>query len=162
MALTVYKPAGTKQAGNVLVALGPKHTNLKSPSLAAMLLNVTCALGEFATTTDLTMTEVQRLCDPEAKEKVEKRLRKLNQTSLLADKDDEAALLGLLVEDGEVGITVRPYLPSTTDLQVADKVWTFNAKVGSLDPNPIAVGNEFEWLVNWQDVERELAAVVVA
>ena len=54
MAFTVYKPAGTKQAGNVLVALGPKHTNLKSPSLAAMLLNVTCALGEFATTTDLT------------------------------------------------------------------------------------------------------------
>ena len=162
MPFTDYKPAPIKQAGNVLIGFGPKCTNRASPSLAVLTVNATCAISQFGTNTDVTMNERQDLCDVDAYEWLDKRVRKLDQLTFRASPTDQTAILALLSEDAEVGIVVRPYVKSTQALAAADKVWTFNAQVGKIDPNPIAVGNDYEWLVDFYKVTRNLNAIMVA
>lgn len=162
MALTPYSPTPTKQAGNIKILFGPKITSLAAPSLATFTVDATCAISQFGTSTDVTMEERQDLCSSEAYEWLEKRTRKLDQLVFRAKASDEATLLALLAEDAEVGIFVRPQVASATAAATADKGWTFNAKVAKIDPNPIAVGNDFEWMVEFYGVTRSLAAVMVA
>ena len=73
-----------------------------------------------------------------------------------------AAVLALLAEDAEVGFFVRPYEDSDTALAVGDKGWAFTARVAKVDPNPIAVGSDYEWTVEFYDVQRSLLAVLAA
>ena len=162
MPFTDYKPAPIKQAGNIVIGLGAVHSDLSAPSLAALTINGTCAISQFGTTTDISMQERQDLCDKDAYEWLEKRVRKLDQMVFRASADEQTAILALLAEDAEVGIIVRPYIDSDTPLAAADKVWSFNARVAKLDPNPVAVGNDFEWLVGFYGVTRDLAAVLAA
>lgn len=162
MPLTTYSPSPTRQAGNVKITFGPKITNMAAPSLAALTVDGTCAVTQFGTTTDVTMQERQDLCDADAYEWMDRRVRKLDQLVFRADATAQTAILALLAEDAEVGIVVRPYKSSDTALAATDKVWAFNARVAKLDPNPIAVGNDFEWLVDFYDVRRELNAALVA
>ena len=162
MPFTDYKPAPIKQAGNIIIGFGPKFTDLLSPSLASLTVNGTCAITQFGTTTDVSMQERQDLCDVDAYEWLDKRVRKLDQLTFRADPEQQAAILALLSEDAEVGIVVRPYLPSSDPLAAADKVWSFNAQVAKLDPNPIAVGNDYEWMVDFYKVSRNLSAVIAA
>ena len=162
MPLTVYTATPVKQAGRVKIALAPKFSNLAAPSLAALTIDATCSISQFGSTTDVQMTERQDLCDLDAYEWVDKRIRSLDQMTFRADPVNQTAILALLAEDAEVGILVRPYTLSTAALAATDKVWTFNARVGKLDPNPLAVGNEYEWIVDWYSVTRNLNAVLAA
>ena len=67
-----------------------------------------------------------------------------------------------MAEDAEVGIFVRPFTASATAAASADKGWSFNARVAKIDPQGIAVGNDFQWLVEVYGVTRSLAATLAA
>lgn len=152
--------APTKQAGKILVLLGPKITDLATPSLAAFTLDATCIIRGLGLTTDVSMKETQALCQAEATEEIDRRLRRMDALTMWASQADETQIKALLAEDAEVGIFLRPYLPSSTAGAVADKGWAVNARVASFDPNPIAVGNDFEWTTSWYGVQRNLNATL--
>lgn len=160
--ITLYGPDPTQIAGNVKIALGEKFADILAPKMAELQIDATCAITSFGTTTDPSYKERQDLCMKDAREWLEKRIRKLEPMTIRASKTAEAAVLALLAEDAEVGFFVRPYEDSDTDLTVGDKGWAFTARVAKVDPNPIVVGSDYEWAVEFYDVQRSLLAVLAA
>lgn len=162
MALTTYAPAITQQAGFIKLLLGPKITSLAAPSLAAFTIDATCAFSQFDLTTDVSMTERQDFCHKDAYEQLDRRVRKLGQLVFRGHGTDQTAILALLAEDAEIGFFVRPYVDSDTAVVVADKGWAVNARVAKIDPNPLAIGNDYEWIAEFYAVTRNLNAVMAA
>ena len=162
MTLTTYGPDPTQQAGFVKIAIGESFASLKAPKLTELIVDATCAITAFGTNTDVSYKERQDLCMKDAKEWLDKRVRKLDPMTIRAAKTQQDAVIALLAEDAQVRFFVRPYDSSDTPLAVGDKGWSFTARVAKLDPTPLAVGNDYEWTVEFYDVNRSLEAALVA
>lgn len=161
MALTTVDKARVKQAGNTVVAFGPKFTTLTAPSLAALTTDVTCVVLSLADGTNASTTETQDLCDKDARTTLDKRVRSLSMR-LRVSKTGWTTLKPLLAEDAELGVVVRRFDPTTTALTAGDKVDAYNAKVLTCEFNEIAVGNEYEVAVEFSDVFRERDVALLA
>lgn len=161
MPLVTVDKARVKQAGNTVVAFGPKFTTLTAPSLAALTTDVTCVVLSLADGTNASTTETQDLCDKDAKTNLDKRVRNLSMR-LRVSKTGWGTLKTMLAEDAEVGVAVRRFDPTTTALAAADKVDAYNAKVLTAEHNEIAVGNEYEITVEFYGVARERDVALLA
>ena len=162
MPLTTVDKARVKQAGNTVIAFGPKFTTLSTPSLAALTQDLTCVVLSFAADTDVSYTETQDLCDADARTELDRRVRTLGPIRIRVNSTNITALKALLAEDAEVGVVVRRFTSATTALAAADKVDAYNAKVAKFEHNEIAVGNEFEATVEFYGVYRERDVALVA
>lgn len=161
MPLVTVDKARVKQAGNTIIAFGPKFTTLTAPSLAALTHDLTCVVLSFAADTDVSFTESQDLCDKDGKTELDRRIRQLGPIRVRVNGTNLTALKALLAEDAEIGAVVRRFTPTTTALTTTDKVDVYNAKVAKFEHNEIAVGNEFEANVEFYgvSVERDVALV---
>ena len=162
MPLTTVDKARVKQAGNAVIAFGPKFTTLTAPSLATLTQDLTCVVLSFAADTDVSYTETQDLCDADARTELDRRVRTLGPIRIRVNSTNITALKALLAEDAEVGVVVRRFTSATTALAAADKVDAYNAKVAKFEHNEIAVGNEFEATVEFYGVYRERDVALVA
>lgn len=161
MPLTVVTDTPIKQAGNIKIVLGPKITNLAAPSLAAFTLDGTCPARELNFDTVASYTEDQSLCEVDAKTQLDKRTHSLT-IRFRVDKANFETLRTLLAWDAEIGVFARFFDPSLTALTAADKGYAWNGKVGKYLLNPIAIGNEYEAVVEFYSVVFEQNAVLVA
>lgn len=161
MPLTVVTDTPVKQAGNIKIVLGPKITNLSAPSLAAFTLDATCPARELNFDTTASYTEDQSLCEVDAKTSLDKRTHSLT-LRFRVNKANFETLRTLLAWDAEIGTFARFFDPSTTALTAADKGYAWNGKVGKYLLNPVAIGNEYEAVVEFYAVRFEQNAVLVA
>lgn len=162
MALTTVDKARVKQAGNTVIAFGPKFTTIGAPSLAALTLDATCVVLSFAADTDVSYTEGQDLCDKDARTNLDRRVRTLGPIRIRVNATSLTTLKALLAEDAEVGLVVRRFTATTTALAAADKVDAYNAKVAKFEHNEVVVGNEFEAVVEFYGVSRATDVALVA
>ena len=161
MPLITVDKARVKQAGNTIIAFGPKFTTLAAPSLAALTTDVTCVVLSLNDGTNASTIETQDLSDKDAKTTLDKRVRNLSMR-LRVSKAGWATLKPLLAEDAEVGVAVRRFDPTMTALAVSDKVDAYNAKVLTCEFNEITVGGEYEVAVEFMDVSRERDVALLA
>ena len=162
MAFTTVDKARVKQAGNTVIAFGPKIANLAAPSLAPLTLDATCVVLSFAADTDVSYTEGQDLCDKDASTQLDRRVRTLGPIRIRVNGTSITTLKALLAEDAEIGVVVRRFTATTTALAAADKVDAYNAKVAKFEHSEIAVGGEFEATVEFYGVTRATDVAMVA
>ena len=162
MPLVTIDKAKVKQAGNTVIAFGPKFTTLTAPSLAVLTTDVTCVVLSFTADTDVSYAETQDLCDTDARTALDRRVRTLGPVRFRVSEAGWTTLKALLAEDAEVGAVVRRFKATTTALAAADVVDAYNAKVAKIVHNEIAVGNEFEVTVEFYDVRAARDVALVA
>ena len=161
MPLTVVTDVSVKQAGNIKIVLGPKITSLAAPSLAAFTLDATCPARELNFDTTASYTEDQSLCEVDARTALDKRTHSLTMR-FRVNKANFETLRTLLALDAEIGVFARFFDPSLTALAAADKGYAWNGKVGKYLLNPVAIGNEYEAIVDIYRVMFEPNAVLAA
>ena len=161
MPLTVVTDVSVKQAGNIKIVLGPKITTLAAPSLATFTLDGSCPARELNFDTTVSYTEDQSLCEVDARTALDKRTHSLT-LRFRVNKSNFETLRTLLAWDAEIGVFARFFDPSTTALAAADKGYAWNGKVGKYLLNPVAIGNEYEAVVEFYDVKFEQNAALAA
>ena len=161
MALTTVTDVSVKQAGNIKIVLGPKIVALGAPSLATFTVDGTCPTRALDFDTAASYTEDQSLCEVDAKTILDKRTHSLS-LRFRVDETNYQTLSTLLAWDAEIGVFARFFTPSLTALAASDKGYAWNGKVGKFLLTPVAVGSEYEALVEFYSVAFNPAAVLVA
>ena len=161
MALTTVTDVSVKQAGNIKIVLGPKIVALGAPSLATFTVDGTCPTRALDFDTAAAYTEDQSLCEVDAKTTLDKRTHSLT-LRFRVNKANFETLRTLLAWDAEIGVFARFFDPSLTALAAANKGYAWNGKVGKYLLNPIAIGNEYEAVVEFYEVKFEQNAALVA
>ena len=116
--LTTVNKARVKQAGNTVIAFGPKFTTLTAPSLAALTTDVTCIVLSFNADENVTFTETQDLCSKDGTTELDKRTVALGPIRMRISEASWTVIKPLLAKDAEVGVAVRRFKSSDTALAV--------------------------------------------
>ena len=161
MPLTVVTDVSVKQAGNIKIAFGPKIASLIGPSLAAFTLDATCPTRTLDYDTTASYTDDQSLCEVDAKTTLDKRTHTFKAT-FRVNKANFETLRTQFALDSEQGVFARWFDPSLTPLAVGDKGYAWNGKVGKFLLNPVAIGNEYEAVVEFYEVKFAQNAALVA
>ena len=163
MSMTSFAPGQIGVAGHVLVAIGAGFANVNAPRLSELSINITAAIVDGVTGgTSVKTKETQLYSETAGKETLDSRTRTLSAITLFVDGvATQPALDALLAEDHSVGLFIRPFTASGTELAIGDKGDPYNFKVARYDRGSANIGDKWTVVIEPIEVVRGTLGVAL-
>lgn len=164
---TAYVPSDMKTAGNATIILTASIADMNAPTVAELDAGIAieCATRGFGSSTNVSTTSDQYLCDVEAREEEGARTRSLEPIEYdVADPQAEDAVLAIADEGMVYYVAVRYGVPHGEAVAADKYVDVFKVRTTSVDRVPLATsgngkfGNRITTTVLGRAFHKKIAA----